>query len=180
MIKHTQNTNGWGNGAAETNSAGTFTFSTGITVKTRKVSPFLLVDLTKALAPPKPRPPRQEITLVDGTKRLEENLAHPDYLDELEEYDTKINELQTRILLRRGIEVDLTVEDVARVQALRDEIERDFGTPLTEKDNVIAYIKYVCVGDGDDIHNLIQHLTDKSQPTEEAVTEAVDSFRSDV
>lgn len=159
---------------------GTFTFSTGITVKTRKVSPFLLVDLTKTMAPPKPKPPRQEIKLADGSSRLEENIAHPDYLDALEEYDTKVNELQTRILLRRGIEVDLSAEDIQAVNKLRQEIVNDFGAELVEKDNVIAYIKYICVGDGDDIQKLINHLTDKSQPTEEAVQVAVDSFQSDL
>ena len=149
-----------------------FKFSTGIVVRIKRVSPFLISDVLKTI--PRPRPPVQEVDYGDGVKRQEENPAHPSYELALEEYNQRVTELSTRITLRRGVEADI---DYAALSQIKEELAADFGVELEEKDDLIAYIKYVATGSPDDVRRLAAAILSESQPSEEAIQANVDSFR---
>ncbi len=156
--------------------AATFTFSTGITVRVRRVSPFLVAELRKAHPPPEP--PLQEVDYGDGQKRQEPNAAHPDYLKALAEYENHIRELQTDYIVKHG--VDLDGDWQPQIAALREEWRREQGTELSETDDVLAYIQFVCVGANDDYIKLVNAIMGLSQPTEDAIAAEAASFRGEV
>lgn len=154
--------------------ANTFTFSTGITVRLKRVSPFLIAELRKAHPPPDP--PLQEVDYGDGNKRMEPNAAHPDYLKALEQYQESMWTRQTRYIVQHGVMLDGDWKE--QVAALRDEWRAEQGAELSETDDFHAYLQFICAGASDDYLNLVNAIMAGSQPTEAAIKAEADSFRS--
>lgn len=153
-----------------------FVFSTGAKVKVRRVSPFLVAELRKAHPPPEP--PLQEVDYGDGQKRQEPNAAHPDYLKARAEYDVRLRERQTDYIVKRGVVLDGDWQ--AQIADLRAEWRREQGAELSEPDDALAYIQFVCVGVPSEYLNLVNAIMGESQPTEEAVKAEAASFRGEV
>lgn len=152
----------------------TFTFKdTGITVSIRKVSPLLGMEVRKAF--PAPKPPRNPPDSEAFKLGEEYNEADPDYEREMEAYGQVIEEKVSRLYIKRGVECEV---DTAAVAELRLQMG-DMGIDL-DPDDKLVYLKYICVGSTEDYQELIEVITRRSQPTEAAIAEAIDTFQSDV
>lgn len=154
-----------------------FTFKdTGIEVKIQKVSPLLLTELDRRFPPPKP--PRNKV-IIDGKEIYEENKVDPDYLDELAQYES-IHEMRVRrLVINRGVDLEMTAEQVRQTNDLREFWKETYGKELEGTDREV-YVSYIAIGTPDDMNDLIGRILRRSQPTEEAIEEAEDRFPSDL
>lgn len=148
----------------------TFTFQdTGITVQIRKVSPSIGTEIRKAFPPPKPPIHKVEI----GGQIVEEaNEADPDYERVYQEWGLMVEAKAARLYIKRGVECEV---DKAAVDAVRADMAAE-GMTL-EGDDKYIYIRYICIGTEDDYQELLMAITRRSQPTEVAVAEAVETFQ---
>lgn len=151
-----------------------FTFDTGITVQVRKTSPMLVSDIQKKFPPPPP--PLNKVDYGDGNIKLEPNASDPAYIETLKAYQQEIEEKIRRVMIQRGVECEV---DHLAVQDLRHQMRQEFDLEL-DPDDKFVYVAYICVGTAEDYNDLIQLITRRSQPTEDTVQAAVDSFRSHV
>lgn len=154
----------------------TFTFSTGITVHLRRVSPFLVSEIDRVF--PEPEPPTQEVEL-DGEKKVEANPADPVYLQQMAKHRHETVERKMEYLLKRGVVEDESVMRVA-VEEVRAHWRSEFSAELEEKDLLFAYIKYVCVGNADDFGDLMNAIQMRSKPTEGGIAAEAKSFQGPV
>lgn len=150
-----------------------FTFvGSDITVRLRKVSPFLLGEVAKSV--PKPMPPLNTVDYGNGPTQ-EPNEADPGYLQALEEYKQEVGNRNLRALIHLGVECEV---DAAAVQALRTQMAT-FGVDL-DPDDKWVYIVNIAITDTDEIVELRDAILRKSQPTEGAVQESLAAFPGDV
>lgn len=155
----------------------TFTFKdTGVTVAIRKVSPLLNIELRKSFPPPKP--PMTSVDYGDGTRKTEPNPNDPAYLEAVQRYEIEFEERARKLHIRRGVELTLDEYQQTQVAELRQEMQ-EIGVALDADDNFV-YICYIAVGTEDDFNELIDAITRRSHPTEEAVQEVVDTFPSTI
>lgn len=155
-----------------------FTFKdTGETVFLKKISPLLINEVRKASPPPKP--PKNEVDYGDGKKVWEENASDPDYQAALKAYELEVQERILKLVIRRGVLVEMNEERMARVEELRAEMREDLGMEL-DSDPKYVFVAYCAVGSGEDLQELAESVFRRSQPTEGAIQEAVETFRSPV
>jgi hypothetical protein len=152
-----------------------FTFKdTGRTVLTRRVSPYMVFELQRAFPPP--APPMQEVDYGDGKTRLEPNSANPDYIESVKKYNLDFQEKMQRLIIKRGIHVNLSDDDREEVAELRkfwmDEFEKEL-----DPDDRMVFILHICIGSDTDLEEILNAITRRSQPTEPAIKEALDGFR---
>lgn len=151
-----------------------FTFAdTGITVKVRKVSPMIATDVAASF--PEPEPPEQEVEYPGG-KVMEKNYADPNYIHAKAEYQKKVTMALQRVMIQRAIKP--TDEDWKEdVQEYREFIQQSTGKPLQEESDLLVYVMRVCIGSQEDMQDLLNAITKRSQATPEAVEAARNSFR---
>lgn len=155
-----------------------YTFKdTGVQVLIRKVSPLLAVTLQQKF--PSPTPPMEEVDYGDGKKHYEPNPTHPDYLEALKRYDEENEKRMRTLLLKRGVEIEMTDEAKEEVAALRGFMKDEFGKTLDEDDKMV-YISYIAIGSDKDLEELLSAVMRRSQPTEEVVEQAQEAFKSKV
>lgn len=151
----------------------TFTFpDSGVTIKTRKVSPLLLAEIQKTLPPP--TPPMQEVD-YGGTKRMEPNPVHPDYVQALAAYRADFSNLIFRALVLIGVECEVDAEAVGKLRADMQQ----FGVTLPPEDKFV-YVAHILCTSNEDVTALRDLLLRHSQPTEVAVAEATERFPAEV
>lgn len=159
----------------------TYTFkSTGIKVYYRKVSQLLLAAVYRSNPPPKP--PLNEVEVDDGVFKLEPNMQDPTYIHAMNAYSLDIGLKTMRFLLQRGVELMISEEEaLATLAPIMDDFTNSIGSALPDSDNYkVAYIQYIAAGNEDEINELAMLITRKSMPTEEVISEAVESFRDNV
>jgi len=147
---------------------------TGVTIKIRKVSPLLIQKLQQAH--PAPRPPKQEVDYGDGKKRTEENPSHPDHLQALVAHEEMIQEMTQRLLLKRGVEFELTDEMKAEIEELREFYLEEFEQELSEDDKDV-WLFYIALGTTDDYQELLSAIYTRNNITEDALEAAKNSFQ---
>ena len=144
-----------------------FTFKdTGITVLIRKVSPLLAMELQRAFPPPKP--PMNEVDFGDGVKRMEPNEADPAYLRDMDKYNQDFELKMRRMLIKRGVALEITEEIKEQVEDLRSFWLEEYGIEFPEPDDKMAFVWYVAVGTDQDLRELLEAIMRRSQPTQEA------------
>lgn len=146
---------------------------TGITIKIRKVSPLLAMELTRAF--PAPTPPMQEVKIGDEV-RMEPNPAHPDYLKAQAQYQADFESKMRKLIIDRGVVIELDEAQQAEVKELREYWQESYGIALPGNDREV-YISYIALGTDVDLTELIDAIMRRSQPTESGVGTAQDSFR---
>lgn len=154
-----------------------FTFrDTGITVKIRKISPMLVTDIQESI--PEPQPPLNEVDYGEPRgKVLEPNLQDPGYKLAMQEHQHRIFLTWRRAMILRSVLVE--GEDWRQeVKEYREFIQEQTGHPLDEPNDLVVYVLRICVGSEEDLGELIQAITRRSQPTPEEIEKAKDSFRS--
>lgn len=153
-----------------------FTFkSTGKTVMIKKVSPFLAMELQNAFPPPEP--PTQKVEYDEGDVREEKNWSHPDYLKQVEAYNLAFSNKVQNLMIKRGVHFEITEEIRTELEELRKFWQEEYGTELSEKNDKLAYVLYVCAGTQEDTEDMIAAITKRSQPTEVAIQQAQGTFQ---
>jgi hypothetical protein len=153
-----------------------FTFKdTGITVKIRKISPMLAADVAAAI--PEPLPPEQTVDYGEPRGKVSErNYSDPGYLAQMALHNMEIFRALQRVMMLRSVVVEGD-EWLKDVKEYRDFIEKHTGKPLDEPEDLVVYVLRICVGSEEDLEDLLNVITKRSQPTPEAVEAAKDSFR---
>lgn len=149
---------------------------TGVELLIRKVSPMLLREFNANH--PAPKPPLQEVVIGDpknGVKELQENETHPDYIRQLEQYNIDFQNALHRFIVQRGVVIELNDEQKAEVEQLRQDWFEENGSELQGSDKYI-YVMYIATGTEEDYNELVDAIWHRTQPTQEAVDEAVKSF----
>lgn len=147
---------------------------TGITVKIRKVSPLLITDIDDAM--PKPEPPMQEVDYGEPRGKVQEpNLSEPGYLRQLDERRGRVWRAWRRAVILRGV-VPEGDDWKGEVEAYRALVAQEAGSPLDEEEDWLVYVLRICVGSMEDLNELIQDITNRSGPTEEAIEKAKATF----
>lgn len=155
-----------------------YTFSNGLQVKIKRIPPFIALQLRNDFPPPKP--PTQVVEYPDGKKRVEENPAHPDYVEAMRIYGIESELRMRKLVLKRGLEWEMTDAHRAELKAVADNYREDFGKELDISDETLAYLSYVAIQTNEEIERLIALVLNQSQPTEETVKAVQDSFQGDV
>lgn len=153
---------------------------TGYTVAIRKVSPNTLVDFNNWFnaAYPEPEPPTQEINFGDEAHpdmRPERNESHPDYKAALVERRKKLNAESQNMLIDEGVVYELTDADKTAVADYKARYKARTGAALAGNDKSI-FIRYIALGTPEDINELVQAITRRTQPTEGAIGEQLKSL----
>lgn len=143
------------------------------TVYIRKVSPRLTQELLNLHH--EPPPPVNTVTYSDGRTVEEPNRADPQYAETLKAYRMKLIDAVNELLIERGVIVELSDEDKNEVAELRAYWQSTHGQPLTGSDRFV-FVNYIAVGTPDDLGELVQAITRRSQATAEATQAALDSF----
>lgn len=143
----------------------------GITVKIRKVSPLLFLELRKQN--PAPKPPRNKVTDLNGKEAWEENSANPEYLEAVAEYNEHLESLMSALMFKRGVEVPV---DKEAVEELKQFWRDNFGKELEGEDRDI-YLRYIAIQSTDDFDAVYSAIMEKSQPTAEDLNSAQQTFR---
>lgn len=142
---------------------------TGITVQIRKVSPSIGTEIRKAFPPPKPPVHRVEI---GGQMVDEANEADPDYERAYQEWGLMVEAKAAKLYIKRGVECEVDHEAVAKLKSDMAEEGIDL-----DGDDKYLYIRYICIGTEADYQDLIMAITRRSQPTEVATAEAIETFQ---
>lgn len=146
----------------------------GVTLRIKRISPMLLVDLRKNLkrTVAKPEPPMQEV-LIGDEKKLQPNDAHPDYLAAMQEYNSELGLRYMEAIIKLGVECEVDQDEVRELR------ESAVGPDLPEDDKVV-YVSRVAVTSERDMQALQNAILGRSQPTEGAAQAAADSFPNKV
>lgn len=145
------------------------TLSTGVTVWARKVSPYTMAAASKSIT--KPQPPMVTVDLGDGKKSTEVNEADPDYIAAVKEWQAAVSLRAVDVMLRLGVQVDIDQDALADLRAQFAAL----GLTMDEDDH-LAYIKHIAIASEEDMNALAAAITAKSQPTEGAVQDHLDTF----
>lgn len=151
------------------------TFANGAKATLRPVSPYTIQAVETSI--PRPAPPMQEVDHADGTKHREPNPAHPEHIAALQARRLLILERQQNIMLKLGIQIEMTPKAKKEVAAFRA-VASEIGIPL-EDDDKLVYLKHICLTDAATIRDVIQRIGRASAPAEEVVAEAAASFKSE-
>lgn len=164
------------NGNGDALTAVEFVFkSTGYKCTIRRVPFFLSMAVRKSMEKDKPHPPMQEVEYADTQRKtMEPNLAHPDYLTALQEWERAVTLRMYEIAIMRAV-TDFPVE---AVRALRAEMAA-LGIEL-QADDRVAFVYDVAAGNPNEVDALVSAIWGLSQPTEEMIANAADSFRGEV
>jgi siroheme synthase (precorrin-2 oxidase/ferrochelatase) len=135
--------------------------STGVEIAIRPVSPILAQRAHQSVI--KPLPPMEEIENPDGTKRLEPNRSHPDYLAAMEAYGVEVERISRNVYIQQGVVLHLNEEQKAEVDLLRKQMA-DIGVTLEDDDNLV-YIIYRAIGSRRDYQRFFDVASGESQPT---------------
>lgn len=149
----------------------------GVEVKIRKVSPLLALEVQRSIK--KPEPPMETVILASGEESQEPNRSHPDYEKALRDYNIEVEEKTKKLLINRGVVITMTEEMKQDVKDLRAYMEDEMDTQLPVNDKE-AYISYIAIASAKDFETLIHAVLGASQPTQEAVEEAKESFQGEV
>lgn len=144
----------------------------GKRISIRKVSPFLGDEVRKAFPPPKP--PLQKV-MLGGVETEEPNPAHPDYQAALRAHNIEMGQRIQRLMIKRGVVIELGDDEKAEVEELRADIEAEGVTlPASDKD---VYLWHICISTPQDLEDLANAIVQRSQPTEVSVSQKMDGFR---
>lgn len=166
-----------------------FTFpDSGITVSLRRLAPDTQQHIARAVegdaewgaAHPRPEPPMQPVTDLEGKEELVPNPEEPEYKKRLSEYVMALNiEIGNRLLALalRQIVVDV---DAEAVKSLRDDMDA-IGAPIPDEvSDEEVYIHRICISSIFDIQVLLAYIQGHSGPTEAAIARHRATFSGEI
>jgi len=151
--------------------------STGVVVRTKRVPPMVLGELTRKYK--KPQAPRVKNAFI-GTE--EYNYADPDYNKAVDEWNTEITFGMVDVYLVMGTEIVSIPDGFPELDS--DDWTEDFeiiGIEISEKKKgrYLQYMKFVVLPDPDDINAIVDSCSRKSGVPEEDVQEAAEHIFRD-
>lgn len=145
---------------------------TGEVVYIRRVTPYLYREVFRAY--PEPRPPMQVVNIA-GVEMMEPNDSDPDYLKAKGEHAQLVNHQIMRLMIRRGVYVEMTEERKAAVAQFRQDMRDLLNMEYTESD-LELWVIYIALGSKEDGDELIERISLRGQPTERAIVEMAETF----
>lgn len=175
-----------------------YTFKdSGETCRLRRLSPVTMQRLQEAVVkewkklPPdderaQPQPPVEVITIGGAEQRDEPNKQHPDYLEALSVWESRVtSEVMERFIRIAALDACVFEEGVIDA-AWCERFERRMaaeGVALnipdhyeTEERNQIIWLIYRCLGTNQDLKEFVQHLINRSEVKQEEVAAHVATF----
>lgn len=155
----------------------TFTTESGVELSLCPVSQIDLIPLQSLLSKGAPKPP---VEIIEG--KAVSNEAHPDYLAARETFDANQSVAGLAVLIELGVEVDLTDEQLARIEKGRKRFARVYPHLASSPEfgwDIYQYVKSICPT-MDEIKRLADAIASINSPTAQQVQEHLDSFRPDV
>ena len=148
---------------------------TGVVLKIQNVGSALVSQLRRDFPPP--QPPMQEVDYGDGNKKMEPNSAAPEYIEALTRYAADFEDKLQRLVIKRGVVLTLTEEQKQEIQDLRDFYRTEYDREIAFDDKM-AYILMIAGGTDDGLAELVNAIVRRSQPVEEDVQAALDTFQN--
>jgi hypothetical protein len=148
---------------------------TGRQICVKKVSPMLIMELARQF--PAPKPPMQKVDYGDGKDHFEPNPNSPAYEADMRQYNLDFQDRLQKLMIKRGVVLEWTEEMRQEVADLRAFWRETFDQDLNS-DDAMVYVLNLCVGSENDLEELLGVIARRSQPTDPAITEALDSFKS--
>lgn len=145
----------------------------GATIRVKRISPMTLIAIERAN--PDPKPPLQEVDYGNGSKRREPNPLDPAYQQALLEHQQTKNLLVLQAFIRLGVEVEI---DAARLAAYRADMQA-LGVELPADDKYI-YVANILCETNNDLGALRAGIEGRSIPTEQGVSDKLETFPGDV
>jgi len=160
----------------QTDKLKTFTCKdTGVVLQIQNVGSALVTQLRRDFPPP--QAPLQEVDYGDGNKKMEPNPAAPEYVQALAQYAIDFEDKLQRLVIKRGVVLTLTEEQKQEIQDLREFYRTEYGKEISYDDKM-AYILMIAGGTDDGLAELVNAIVRRSQPVEEDVQAALDTFQS--
>lgn len=142
------------------------------------VSPFLLQKLRRRYPPPPIPVQRVNLGTEDSPHWEEEpNEAHPDYIAAREKWKGEVEERVRRLTISLGATIEWTDAKRQRLVQLQKGLLAAGEEGLVDGDDDFVYISYIACQTGEDYRFLVNEIINGSQPTEEAIQEAIATFR---
>jgi hypothetical protein len=144
-----------------------------------KVSPRLIKQMLDDYPIKPPQPPLNDVTWADGHVKKEPNTTDPEYLKALADYNTEIALAINDFLIERGVVITLSKEDQEEVKELKRWWQQRYGKDLPGSDKFI-FVAHILIGTPEDLRELVNAITRRSQATLEATQEALATFPDQV
>ena len=176
VVTNESTTNGRQRGRAAPLPSFTFPDS-GITVSLRRMAPDTQQHIARAVEEdeawrakhPRPEPPLQPVTDLEGKEELVPNVEEPEYQKRLGTYLQAFNIEVGERLIALALRQIVCEVDTESVQTLRDDLAA-VGAPLPdEASDEDIYIRRICVSSVFDIQALMAYVQGHSGPTEAAI-----------
>jgi len=145
-----------------------FTFANGKKATVNKVGIFVFREAELQI--PKPQPPKQQTDLGE-----QENDAHPDYLAQFMDWQKRVAERRTEVLIQFGVEAEIDQEELGRFKAKAQRAK-----VVLPEDDLVTWVKLICCTTTDDFVRLQNMIVEVSVPTESKISQAADGFKSEV
>lgn len=150
----------------------------GKRLSVRKVSYTLADDLRKSfIAPEVPVVEVNYGTAETPNIRREQNKSDPDYLKALAEYKRDFEMRLRRLIVKRGVVIELTADDIAEVAALREDMQLE-GVTFSESDKDV-WLWRIAITTPNEFQELLDAVMKRSKPSAEGVADAKDRFRTE-
>lgn len=167
----------------------TFTFpDSGITVELRRLAPGTQEQIAHAVEHdeewhtdhPKPEPPLQPVTDLEGKEELVPNADEPEYKKRLGAYNAALNtEIGERLIALAKRQIVCEVDEEA-VKTLRDDMAA-VGAPFPEDaDDADIYLNRICISSVLDLGTLLAYVQGSNRPTEVAIARHRATFSGSV
>lgn len=157
---------------------------TGVEVKIRRLGPFTMDELRKALRKERkpPKPPSIVNEVGDARVKIAElNFDDPGYKQELREYNAwlaqETGERMTNLMTNYCIIVEPEAAIVEEKRALLAMIDPTINDSYSDKE---VYVRHYLMGSSEELERVQNFILNRSMPTEEAVQEHIESFPGDV
>lgn len=137
----------------------------GIELQIRPISQILMSKMqSRFVTPP---PPTVEVEF-NGRKVREPNAADPDYQIQLAQFQIKMEAEWRKLLIRRGIVMNLTEAQLAEVSELREYMLENHNLDLKDENDLEVFVSYIAVQTAEDLADLQEAVTGLVAPTEKS------------
>lgn len=157
----------------------------------QKVSPFIISEARAAAQRSKPKVPTRVVEEEGPLKGTVEEIATPEYAEQLRQWNRKADELLMRIQVKRSVLKviepenwqELVTEFRDQRQALHDELAElnpEYNPDPLPVDDLTVFIIYLAAATREDLTEFINEISTRSYPTGEVIASARESFPATV
>ena len=155
----------------------TITLSSGVVLQLRRVGYWIVYEASRRL-----KRPKVPVQFIDDKGREEENPAHPDYVQAMQDYNDRMTEVILNANIWFGTRlISKPVDMLGPEDAWGEEFAfLGIEVPESKQDRYAQWVKLVaCGGSAAEFTKITQAIGQLNSVAEEDVTAAAESFRSD-